>query len=146
MTAAALSNSPLRQGLRSRRWLLWGALLALVLVLLGVLVFLATQYEESRDQAALERDAAAVSSDVRAALVRNVQTLQSLHSVAPTPDSWNGPAAELLAQHRELVRLEWRGIDLQLLVHRDTAYLPDLLGYLDRSQALPDVRQACGNA
>jgi two-component system sensor histidine kinase DctS len=146
MTAAALSNPPLRQGIRSRRWLLWGALLSLVLVLLGVLVFLATQYEESRDQAALERDAAAVTSDVRAALVRNVQTLQSLHSVAPTPDSWPGPAAELLAQHREMVRLEWRGIDLQPLVHRDTAYLPDLLGYLDRSQALPDVRQACGNA
>ena len=45
MTAAAL---------RSRRWLLWGALLGLVVALLGVLVFLATEYEQQRDQAALE--------------------------------------------------------------------------------------------
>ncbi len=146
MTSEARFQVPVRQGLRSRRWLLWGALLSLVLVLLGVLVFLATQYEESRDQTALERDAAAVTTDVRAALVRNIQTLQSLHSVAPTPDSWIVPAAELLVQHRELVRIEWRGTDLQLLAHRDSTYQPDLLSHLDRSQALPDVRQACGNA
>jgi two-component system, LuxR family, sensor histidine kinase DctS len=74
-----------------------------------VLVFLAAAYEEGRDQAALERDAEAVASDIRSALFRNVQTLQSLHSVAPTPDSWLGsPAAEVLQRHREMVRLEWR--------------------------------------
>lgn len=146
MTSEARFQVSVRQGLRSRRWLLWGALLSLVLVLLGVLVFLATQYEESRDQAALERDAATLTGDMRAALLRNVQTLQSLDSVAPTPNSWSAPAAEMLAQHREMVRLEWRGTDLQPLVHRDTPYLPNLLSHLDRSQALPDVRLACGNA
>jgi two-component system sensor histidine kinase DctS len=144
MLAAALP--PLRAGRRSRRWLLWPALLLLVAVLLGVLVFLAAAYEKSRDQTALESDAAALVGDIRSGLVRNVQTLQSLHSVAPTPDSWAAPAAELLGQHRELVRLEWRDNALGLTTHRDTPFLANLFGYLPRAQALPDVRQACDSA
>lgn len=133
-------------GLRSRRWLLWVALLLLVGALLGVLVFLAAEYEEARDQEALERDASTLVGDIRSGLVRNVQTLQSLHSVAPTPDSWVGPAAELLAAQRELVRLEWRDSALRLLAHRDSVYVADLFGHLPRDQALPDVRQACEGA
>jgi two-component system, LuxR family, sensor histidine kinase DctS len=129
-----------------RRWLLWGALLLLVATLLGVLVFLAAEYEEARDQEALERDANALASDIRSGLVRNVQTLQSLHSVAPSADSWQGPAAELLSQHRELVRLEWRNNNLQLRAHRNSSFMPELYGQMDRSQALPDVRQACDSA
>ncbi len=129
-----------------RRWLLWGALLLLVLTLLGVLVFLAAEYEEARDQEALERDAGTLVSDIRSGLVRNVQTLQSLHSVAPTPDSWDNPAAEVLAQHRELVRLEWRGANLQLLAHRDSTFVSGLYGQLTRQQAMPDVRHACEGA
>ena len=138
--------TPLSHALRSRRWLLWGAMLALVLTLLGVLVFLAAEYEEGRDQAALERDVAQVATDIRSELFRNVQTLQSLHSVAPTADSWAAPAAELLTAHREMVRLEWRNNTHTLLAHRDTPYLANLSGYLNREQALPDVRQACDNA
>jgi two-component system sensor histidine kinase DctS len=132
--------------LRSRRWLLWGALLALVLALLGVLVFLATEYEESRKQAELESDAAQLASDIRSELFRNVQTLQSLHSVAPTVNSWATPAAELLSTHREMVRLEWRGNDYALLASRYTPYLPDMASELSRDRALPDVRQACESA
>lgn len=142
MAAAA----PRHSSLRSRRWLLWGALLLLVGALLGVLVFLAAEYEESRDQAALERDAAQVASDIRSALFRNVQTLQSLHSVAPTDGSWAAPAAEVLSAHRDMVRLEWRTNTLALRTHRDTPFLANLTGHLSREQALPDVRQACDNA
>lgn len=129
-----------------RRWLLWGALLLLVVVLLGVLVFLAAEYEESRDQEALERDAASLAGDIRSGLVRNVQTLQALHSVAPTADSWQDPAAELLEQHRELVRLEWRDAGLRLVAARDSSYVSGLYGQMARAQALPDVRQACESA
>jgi two-component system sensor histidine kinase DctS len=135
-----------RESLRSLRWRLWAALLLLVVVMLVVMVFLATAYEESRDQNALEADAAALVSDIRSSLVRNVQTLQSLNSVAPTPDSWVGPAAELIAQHREIVRLEWRDNAQRLIAQRDTAFLPDLFGYLDREQAVPEVRLACDHA
>ena len=84
--------------LRSRRWLLWGALLALVLALLAVLVFLASAYEQQRDQSQLESDALALTGDIRNGLLRNVQTLQSLHSVAPSVLSW---AAPLYRNHRK---------------------------------------------
>jgi two-component system sensor histidine kinase DctS len=146
MTESANPGQSVRSGLRSRRWLLWGALLALVLALLGVLVFLAAEYEEGRDQTALEADADAVVSELRSSLLRNVQTLQSLHSVAPSTGSWGAPAAELLASHRELVRLEWRDEQLQLMAQRDTPFMGDLFGHLSREQALPDVRQACESA
>ena len=132
--------------LASRRWLLWGALLLLVVALLVVLVFLAAEYEEGRDQSALEADVAATASDIRAGLLRNVQTLQSLHSVAPTAASWEAPAAELLAISRELVRLEWRDNQLNLLAWRDSPYQAGLFDLLPRQDALPDLRLACENA
>jgi two-component system sensor histidine kinase DctS len=139
-------RSEWREGLRLLRWRLWAALLLLVVSLLVVLVFLAAKYEESRDQDALEQDAATLTNDIRGNLLRNVQTLQSLHSVAPTAESWAHPAAELLAQHREMVRLEWRDNAQRLITYRDTPFLADLFGYLDRGQALPEVSLACDNA
>lgn len=123
--------------------MLWGALLLLVGLLLVVLVFLAREYEEARDQAAVERDAAAVASDIRSALIRNVQTLQSLHSVVPTPGSWAAPAAEVLMRHREMVRLEWRDNRLRLISFRNTPFMAEPFGAMDRDAALPDMRLAC---
>ena len=92
---AAAPGDPPRGGLRPRRRLLWGALLLLVLALLGVLAYLAAEYEEVRDQSALEADAEALASDLRSALVRNVQTLQSLYNVASSPPGWTAPAGEV---------------------------------------------------
>src|SRR5690606_29293553 len=109
-----------------------------------VMVFLAREYEEARDQAAVESDAAAVASDIRSALIRNVQTLQSLHSVVPTPDSWMAPASEVLARHREMVRLEWRDTTTaRLIASRNTPYMAEPFGTMSREEALPDMRQAC---
>ncbi len=121
-------------------------LILLVVVMLVVLVFLASEYEETRDQAALEQDAETVANDIRSNLLHNVQTLQSLHSVAPSVDAWSAPAAEFLAQRREIVRLEWRDNARRLIAHRDSLYIPDLMSYFDRSQALPEMKIACDNA
>lgn len=128
-----------------RRWL-WIALLLLVLPLLGVLVFLADQFEEGRDQSALDADAQALSTDFRNALVRNVQTLQSLFNVGTTPANWSQQATEVLIRQREMVRLEWRGADMQLVAESNTPYLGDLFGYFDRDQALTNVRETCEGA
>ena len=129
--------------MKSGRWLLWGALLLLTAALLSVLVFLAAEYELSRDQAQLEDDVSTVASDIRGALLRNVQTLQSLHSVAPTPDAWNAPAAELLQLHREMMRLEWRDASLRPVSVRVSPFTPGVFDFLDREQAQPEVVQAC---
>ncbi len=82
MTQTVTAEPSARSSLRSRRWLLWGALLLLVGALLGVLVFLAGEYEEARDQEALERDAATLVGDIRSGLVRNVQDILP-HQVPP---------------------------------------------------------------
>ncbi len=129
--------------MKSGRWLLWGALLLLTAALLSVLVFLAAEYELSRDQAQLEEDVATVAGDIRSALLRNVQTLQSLHSVAPSPNAWNAPAAELLQTHREMMRLEWRDAALQPLSVRVSPFTPGVFDFLGREQAQPEVVQAC---
>jgi two-component system, LuxR family, sensor histidine kinase DctS len=131
---------------KSPRWPLWGALLLLVAALLTVLVFLAAEYEVGRDQAALEQDTLDVASDIRSNLLRNVQTLQSLHAFSPTPQSWEVPAAETLAAQREIVRLEWRDTALRPLAQRQSPYTGDVFGVLGREQALPEVRQACDTA
>ena len=133
--------------LRSRRGGLWVALLLLVAVLLGVLVFLASQFEEARDRAALERDATALASDIRAQLMRNVQTLQALHSSVPLAEDWEAPAGELLVAHRELVRLAWRSNGYRLLAERDSPYLASPIETTERTERpLPEVRQTCDNA
>lgn len=129
--------------MKSGRWLLWGALLLLTAALLSVLVFLAAEYELSRDQAQLEEDVATVAGDIRSALLRNVQTLQSLHSVAPSPNAWNAPASELLQTHREMMRLEWRDAALQPLSVRVSPFTPGVFDFLGREQAQPEVVQAC---
>ena len=136
----------LADSLRSRRWQLWAALLLLVGALLGVLVFLAAKYEESREQALLERDAELLVNELRNELLRNVQTLQSLQSNAPSPDSWSVPAAEVLDRHREMIRIEWRDNRLRPLAHRNTPYWMDPYVLLDRERAIADIRQACDNA
>ncbi|WP_291011298.1 PAS domain S-box protein [Hydrogenophaga sp.] len=143
---AATSAGRWSEVLHSRRGWLWGALLLLVSVLLSVLVFLAGEFEEARDQAALERDAASLVSDIRSELVRNVQTLQALHSVAPSAERWAAPADHLLIEHREIVRVEWRSNSYRLLAQRDTPYLASLVGHIERDAFLPEVRQACDNA
>ncbi|MFP8835993.1 two-component system sensor histidine kinase NtrB [Hydrogenophaga sp. XSHU_21] len=132
--------------MKSPRWPLWGALLLLVAALLTVLVFLAAEYEVNRDQAGLDQDALGVAVDIRSGLLRNVQTLQSLHAFSPTPQSWDAPAAEMLGQRREIVRLEWRDNNLRLLAQRLSPYTPDVFEQLGRGQALPEVRQACESA
>lgn len=133
-------------GRLSRRWLLWGLTCLLVMALLAVLVFLVREYEETQTLTRLERSAASMSMDVRTGLTRSVQNLLALHSLAPTPSSWPGLAADILASQREIMHLEWRDRDLNPLATRPTPYLPDVYAYRPRRDALPDVIQACLNA
>ena len=92
----------------SRRVSLWLLLLALVVALLGLLVWLAERYESGLVQSRLEHNAAEAVTDIRSGLNRNIQSFQALHAREHSPDSWPLPARQLLHENRELVRLEWR--------------------------------------
>ena len=130
----------------ARRWVLWGTLLLLVLLLLSALAWLALRYEKAQMQDQLERDTVDAVGDVRAAMQRNVQTLQALQPEAPSPAAWVAPAEEVLRNHREWVRLEWRDPGLQLRVGVDSVYRTPVFARLGRDNALADVEQACALA
>ena len=132
--------------MEARRWVLWGTLLLLVLLLLSVLAWLALRYEKAQMQDQLERDTVDAVGDVRAAMQRNVQTLQALQPEAPSPAAWVAPAEEVLRNHREWVRLEWRDPGLQLRVGVDSVYRTPVFARLGRDNALADVEQACALA
>ena len=84
----------------NRRWTLWVLLVALVVTMLGALVWLAARYEASLVQSRLERDTAEIVTDIRAGLTRNIQSLQALPGVERKPMEWRAQAGELLRQRR----------------------------------------------
>ncbi len=130
----------------SRRWALWALLMALVLALLVMLVWLAGRYESSMVQDRLERDAAQTVTDIRSGLTRNIQSFLALQSEEHTPQAWHVPAARLLREHREIMRLEWRSEALEVLSFVDTPYRGPVFERLGRSSLQSDVALSCTSA
>jgi two-component system sensor histidine kinase DctS len=129
-----------------RRWSLWGVLVLLVAAMLALLVWLAGTYEAGQVQSRVERDAADAVSDIRAALMRNVQSLQALQYSEPTPKSWEVDAEAFLREHRELVRVEWRGQNLRVLAYADTPFRPPVFDRMGRQNMQSEVSVACATA
>jgi two-component system sensor histidine kinase DctS len=130
----------------SRRWSLWALLVMLLAALLGILVWLAGRYESSMVQSRLEHDAAEAVTDIRSGLTRNIQTLQVLQSSDRTPESWHSSAAELLREHREIMRLEWRNEALDVLGFVETPYRTSVFERLGRGSLQTDVSLTCNTA
>lgn len=146
MSALPLPRLP-RPRLSARlRWSLWSLMVVLVGALLVTLVWLAGRYEASQVQSKLERDTADAVADVRNGLTRNIQTLQALHAANPATPAWPAEAAQLLRDHREWMRIEWRDARLATLLFADTPYRQPVFARLGRDNASADVAQACSNA
>ncbi len=105
-----------------QRWFLWVLLAVLVLVLLGTVVWLAGRHEAEQVQEALERDTADAAADLRAAMQRNSQILNTLQANGLDRDRWPSEAAALLRGHREWQRLEWRDGTMRTIASADTPY------------------------
>ena len=129
-----------------RRSSLWILLFVLLLALLGTLVWLAGRYEASQVQSRLDRDAAEAMADIRSGLTRNVQSFQALLVGDRTPQNWQTPAADVLREQREVMRLEWRSESLEILGFADTPYRPPVFEQLGRTSAQQDVALACTTA
>jgi two-component system sensor histidine kinase DctS len=130
----------------TRRWSLWVLLLVLVLALLGILIWLSGRYESSMVQGRLEHDASEAITDARSGLTRNIQTFQALQSSERTPSSWHLSAAELLREHREIMRLEWRGESLGVVAFAETPYRTSVFERLGRAGMQADVSLTCTTA
>jgi len=130
----------------SRRWSLWVLLVALLVALLGLLVWLAGRYESSLVQDRLEHNAAEAVTDIRSGLTRNIQTFQALQSSERMPESWHLSAASLLRERREVLRLEWRNVAMETLGFVETPYRSAVFERLGRSSLEADVGLACTTA
>ncbi len=131
---------------RSLRWSLWSLLIALVAALLVTLVWLAGRYEASQVQSKLERDNADALGDIRAALTRNVQSLQALQLGRPSAPPWSAQVTPLLREHREWMRIEWRDAALETVAFEETPFQPPVFARFGRANAQPEVALACANA
>ena len=134
------------RGRWNQRWSLWMLLLALVMALLGTLIWLAGRYEVALVQSRLDQNAAATVTDIQTGLTHNIQSLQALQSSAGGEPAWRAEVAELLRQRRELLRVEWRGEALELLAFQETPYRPSVFSRLGRSTSQPDISRACSTA
>ncbi|WP_375137447.1 PAS domain-containing sensor histidine kinase [Rubrivivax rivuli] len=131
---------------RARRALLWGALVALLVVAQTLLVALTVRYEESRAQEEADAAAAEAAAEVRRALLGVVQTLQSLSWVEGAPGDARAAAEALLRTQRELKRVEWRAPSLAVTEAAQTPYLPRLFNTLPRAELSIDAELACNAA
>jgi len=131
----------------TRRWLLWGALVALVAALLVTLVWLAGRYEAGLLQDRIERDAVDVGADIRTGLGRNVQSLQGLPRFDPAlADRWLLRVHALLSDHREMLRVEVRDAQLQLQAAVDSDLRAAAFEESARSTLPTPVQAACRQA
>lgn len=127
-----------------RRWFLWVILAALVMVLVGVVVWLAGRHEVQQVQEQLDRDTLDAVADLRTGLARNAQSLRALQAGPLAPPQWEERARELLRGHREWVRIEWRDPAMRVLAAADTPYRAPLFEKTSRlSQDQADVTLAC---
>lgn len=144
MTVAPPSHS--RHAWWQQRGVLWALLVVLLVTLLATAVVLAQRFQEAQAQAALELEAHSMVSDIRAGLNRNVQTFQNLHTLIPNEEAWEADALEILFQHREMSRLQWRDPRLRLLSERRSPYYDEVLQRGMMYEGLHDLSAACAIA
>ena len=126
--------------------MLWAVLVTLVGALLATLVWLAGRHEALQVQDELDRNTAAAADDIRAGLVHRAQSLQALSAAGGRRAAWSAQALELLRDHRELVRIEWRTDALVPVTGLDSPYRAPVFEWLPRSDTLADVQLACAQA
>jgi two-component system sensor histidine kinase DctS len=145
LTSPAIpASSPPRP--RLRRALLWGALVALLLVAQTLLVALTISYEASLAQDASETVVAEASAEIRRDLLVVTQNLQALGWDSGQPGSSREAATALLRSRRDLKRIEWRAPNLAIHEAVDTPYPPALFTHMPRQDLSVDAEVACNAA
>src|SRR5688500_2026570 len=131
---------------RRRRVLLWGALMALLVVAQSALVWLTLNYESSRAQEQVDAVSAGAVADVKQVLSRDLQSLQALLWNDPAPTQWRSDAAELLRSHREILRIERRSGGQRIVDAVDTPFLAPVFTRIPREDIDLDTEVACATA
>ena len=131
---------------RSRRALLWGALVLLLLVAQTLLVVLTLEYESQRQQDHSDAVASAAAAEAKQTVTRDVQSLQSLMWIEVTLQQWTLEATEMLRQRRTIYRAELRDAAMQLQAHVDSPFHAPLFELMARRDIQVEAELACSTA
>ncbi|HSI51998.1 MAG TPA: ATP-binding protein [Ideonella sp.] len=131
---------------RGMRWLLWGALVVLLLVAQSLLVLLTLRYEEARTQDETDAVATSAAIEMRRVLLRSQQSVQSLLWNEPDERQWRLDATEMLRQRREVLRLERRDLELRVQLALDGRPELSLFTVIGRSELEVELQAACATA
>jgi two-component system sensor histidine kinase DctS len=131
---------------RRRRALLWGALVALLVVAQTLLVWLTISYESARAQEQAEAMSAGVAADVKQTLSRDLQNLQSLLWNDPSLPQWRADAAALLRRHPEMLRIERRNATQWIVDAVDSPFQAPVFTRIPREDIDLDTEVACSTA
>ena len=144
-TATAIAISP-PAARRLRRALLWGALVALLVVAQSLLVWLTLNHERSRAQEQAEAASLVAADDVRQRASRNLQSFQALMWNDAASPPWRASAAALLRERRELLHLERRDTQMRGTESLDSPYTPGLFQRIRRTDLSLEAVSACTTA
>lgn len=128
-----------------RRWLLWSALVGLLVIGQSLLVVLTLRYEDSRAMDRAEAVAASAAQDVRRLAIQRLQAVQGLQWWAE-PAEWTAQARQMLARVPEIARLERRDAQGQVVSAVDSPLGQPLFSLKSRSLLRLDSDQACALA
>ena len=131
---------------RVRRALLWGTLVALLVVAQTLLVTLTVSHEASRAQDEAEAAVADAAIEIRRSLYASMQALQALAWGEAAGARWHDAVDELLARRRELLRIERRDAAQRVVDAVDTPYAPRLFELFERSRMDLETEAACSAA
>src|SRR5438105_14566044 len=131
---------------RRRRALLWGALVALLVIAQSALVWLTVSYESTRAQEQVDALSAGAAADIKQILARDLQSLQALMWNSPGSSQWRTEALDLLRGHRELLRVERRDLAHRIVEAVETPYQGPIFERIKREDIDLDTEVACGTA
>jgi two-component system sensor histidine kinase DctS len=131
---------------RTRRALLWAALVLLLVVAQTLLVALTLSYESTRAQDDADAVASQSAMEIKRDLSRTMQSLQSLMWGEPQPQHWRDGATELLRTNRELLRIERRSNQRLVREAIETPFGEALFSQMPRASLDVDTDVACAAA
>jgi two-component system sensor histidine kinase DctS len=127
------------------RWL-WGMLMVLLGIALGLLVALTVRLEAIRAQERVDELAADAAATIRSEVLRAQQELQALRPALPPGAAWAEDALAQLRRNRETLRVERRAADGRVVEGADSPYHPPLGSRIARSELEGETLQACAAA
>lgn len=141
--APPAAPAPPRPARWPRRALLWGTLVALLLVAQSLLVALTLNYESTRAQDDADSAAAEAAATVRRDLLRTVQSLQESTWGEGAGTRWREGAQSLLRTQNELMRVERRDATLAIVGAVDSAYGAPAFRQMSRESLDVEAEVAC---